>query len=75
MKGWFMRLFGAAPPERTTADTTAVRDPGYYLAQEAYQREKQAAMAKQIEQLARLNRLGYDAKIATHRRTQDDDAF
>lgn len=59
MRGWMMRLFRRTqPPERTSMDD-APRDPGYDAARQAYQEDKQAAMQKQIELLARMNRLGY----------------
>lgn len=64
---WIMRLLKRTqPPERTSTD--APRDPAYVAARQAYQEEKEAAMAKQIELLARMNRLGYDVDISTGRR-------
>lgn len=53
------------PPDRTTSD--AARDPAYYEARQAYQDEKQRAMEKQIDLLARINRLGYEVDITTRR--------
>lgn len=61
-----MRFFQRTPPpDRTTTD--AARDPAYYEARERYQQDKQAAMAKQIELLARLNRMGYDLSTVIKR--------
>lgn len=69
-----MKLFRKqSPPERTTPDEP--RDPAYYEARQQYQAQKDRAMEKQIELLARLNRLGYDFDVATRagtRRPNDD---
>lgn len=64
-----MRFFQRTPPpERTTPDEA--RDPAYYEARLQYQAQKDRAMEKQIELLARLNRLGYDFDLATRAGTQ-----
>lgn len=69
---WLDKLLDRQPPpERSTTDTPT-RDPAYYAAREQYQQEKQAAMAKQIELLARLNRLGFDLDITTKRDRSND---
>ena len=67
---WILRLFERTqPPERNS--NIAPRDPAYYEARQAYQDDKQAAMAKQIEILARLNRMGYDVDVVTRKRPDD----
>lgn len=71
MRRWIDMLFGTHPPERTTTDAAPDRDPGIEMARRRYEREKQAAMQKQIDLLARLNRLGYDVANATRKDIDD----
>lgn len=67
---WLDKLLNRQPPpDRITPD--AARDPAYYEARERYQQDKQAAMQKQIDLLARINRLGYEVDVVA-RRARDE---
>lgn len=68
---WIMRFFGRTPPpERSTR--TADRDPEAMQARQAYQQDKQAALQKQVELLARLQRMGYDVDVTRRRDSPDE---
>lgn len=65
-----MRFLGRTPPPERTS-TTADRDPAVVLARQAYQDDKQAALLKQAELLARMERMGYEVDLTTRRGGDD----
>lgn len=71
MMRWLRSLFAIEPPDPID-QTPTYHGPVYDAAREAYEREKQALMAKHIDTLARINRLGYD--VANTTRKDIDDA-
>lgn len=57
---WLMRLLKRTPPPDRSSRLDTPRDPAWQAARQAYQEDKDAALRKKAELIARLNRLGYD---------------
>lgn len=64
---WLMKLLERTPPTIPPQSTMLHHDMLYPEAREAYEREKDAARRKVAEQVARVQRLGYDFDNITRR--------